>query len=365
MIRSLFARLPPGMKNSLRKARATARSILTPIGMRVGSINGFLASLYFCFFSAQFRREHLAVLRGRRKFQQDLRGGGRSSPLLRRNVHRLEKGLIMTPRRRVFAEGFIAETVQAFDRARNTADYSPEELRWAHDVLQEFFQVVTDTPVISKARLAFTAGEATAGAVVDSQASFSKPYTRAQCPPPAVSFEDLHSLFIRRRSVRWYLQEPVPVELVNKAIEAAAQAPSACNRQPFRFIVSTDPEWASRIAACAGGTAGFSQQLPGIIVVIGDLSAYRFERDRHLIYVDSALASMQLMLAAETLGLATCPINWPDVDLAEQKIKQLIELPAHERIIMLVAIGYGDPEGGIAFSQKKQGDLLVTEFSPE
>jgi nitroreductase len=74
---------------------------------------------------------------------------------------------------------------------------------------------------------------------------------------------------------------------------------------------------------------------------------------------------MQLMLAAETLGLATCPINWPDVDLAEQKIKQLIELPAHERIIMLVAIGYGDPEGGIAFSQKKQGDLLVTEFSPE
>jgi nitroreductase len=100
-------------------------------------------------------------------------------------------------------------------------------------------------------------------------------------------------------------------------------------------------------------------------VVVGDLSAYRWERDRHLIYVDSALASMQLMLAAETLGLATCPINWPDVDLAEQKIKQLIELPAHERIIMLVAIGYGDPEGGIAFSQKKQGDLLVTEFSPE
>ena len=107
--------------------------------------------------------------------------------------------------------------------------------------------------------------------------------------------------------MRWYLQEPVPVELVCQAIDAAAQAPSACNRQPFRFIVSTEPESASRIADCAGGTAGFAQQLPAIIVVVGDLSAYPLERDRHLIYIDAALASMQLMLAAETLGLSTCP----------------------------------------------------------
>ncbi len=180
-----------------------------------------------------------------------------------------------------------------------------------------------------------------------------------------MSFEDLHSLFVRRRSVRWYLQKQVPAELICKAIDAAAQAPSACNRQPFRFIVSTQQEWASRIAECAGGTAGYSQQLPAIIVVVGDLSAYPLERDRHLIYIDASLATMQLMLAAETLGLSTCPINWPDVDSAEQRIRELLKLPAHERVIMLVAIGYGDPASGGPYSQKKQSDLLVTEFSPE
>ena len=74
---------------------------------------------------------------------------------------------------------------------------------------------------------------------------------------------------------------------------------------------------------------------------------------------------MQLMLAAETLGLSTCPINWPDVDSAEQRIRELLKLPAHERVIMLVAIGYGDPASGAPYSQKKQSDLLVTEFSPE
>ena len=193
----------------------------------------------------------------------------------------------------------------------------------------------------------------------------SKPYPRSNSPAPAVPFQDLHSLFLRRRSVRWYLQQPAPAELICKAIDAAAQAPSACNRQPFRFILSTEPESASRIAECAGGTAGFAQQLPAIIVVVGDLSAYPLERDRHLIYVDASLASMQLMLAAETLGLSTCPINWPDIESAEKRIRELLGLPAHERVIMLIAIGYGDPDSGVPYSQKKQRDLLVTEFSSE
>jgi len=361
MIRSIIARLPPGVKVVLRKARAIVQ--LTVV--RIFASNGFLASLYFSLFSRRFHGEYLAVLRGRLKYYEDLKGGGRSSPQLRRNIHRLEKGLIMKPRRPVFAEGFILETVQAFDRARATPEYSAEELQWASDVLEEYFSVVSDTAVIKKARLAFAAPGDTPAAPADGRQHRSRPYPRCNSPAPAVTFEDLHRLYVRRRSVRWYLQKPVPVELIYKAIEAAAQAPSACNRQAFRFIVATEPQWVSRIAECPGGAAGFAQQLPAIIVVVGDLSAYPFERDRHLIYIDASLANMQLMLAAETLGLSTCPINWPDVDSAEKRIRELLKLPAHERVIMLMAIGYGDPASGVPYSQKKQSDLLVTEFSPE
>ncbi len=359
--RAIISRLPTGVKEFLRKGQATFRLA----ALRIFSSNGFLASLYFSLFSRRFYGEHQAVLSGRLRYYEDLKGGGRSSPQLRRNIHRLEKGLIMKPRRPVFAEGFILETVQAFDRARATPEYSAEELRWAADVLDEYFSVVSDTTVIKKARLAFAGPGDTPAAPDDGRQHRSKPYPRSSSPAPAMSFEDLHSLFVRRRSVRWYLQKPVQVELIVKAIEAAAQAPSACNRQAFRFIVATEPQWVSRIAECPGGAAGFAQQLPAIIVVVGDLSAYPFERDRHLIYIDASLANMQLMLAAETLGLSTCPINWPDIDSAEQRIRELLKLPAHERVIMLIAIGYGDPESGVPYSQKKQGDLLVTKFSPE
>jgi nitroreductase len=152
------------------------------------------------------------------------------------------------------------------------------------------------------------------------------------------------------------------MELIQKTIDAALSAPSACNRQPFRFIVSNIPERASEIAKCAGGTTGYAENVPAIIVVVGDLSAYPKEQDRHLIYIDSSLASMQLMLAAEALGLATCPINWPDIDKAEKRIQRILNLPTHERVVMLISIGYGDPEGGIAYSQKKQGTLITTEL---
>jgi nitroreductase len=347
--RAIISRLPTGVKEFLRK---------------VQSSNGFLGSVYFSLFSRRFYGEHRAVLSGRLRYYEDLKGGGTSSPQLRRNIHRLEKGLVMKPRRDVFAERYILETVQAFQRARATPEYSVDELRWASDVLEEYFSVVSNTTVIQRARAAFGGGDA-AAVPDDGHQRASKPYPRSNSPAPAVSFEDLHKLFVRRRSVRWYLQEQVPGELIYKAIDAAAQAPSACNRQPFRFIVSTQQEWATRIAECAGGTAGYSQQLPAIIVIVGDLSAYPLERDRHLIYIDASLATMQLMLAAETLGLSTCPINWPDVESAEQRIRELLKLPPHERVVMLLAIGYGDPESGVPYSQKKQSDLLVTEFSPE
>jgi hypothetical protein len=57
---------------------------------------------------------------------------------------------------------------------------------------------------------------------------------------------------------------------------------------------------ASEVAATAMGTAGFSNNIPALIAVVGDLSAYPAERDRHVIYIDGGLATMQLMLAFET-----------------------------------------------------------------
>ena len=327
------------------------------------------ADLYYLFSSA-FSNEHKAVLQGRKGYHASLINIGETSALLRRNTHRLEKGLIMRPRRSVFAEGFIQETVECYSDAVCAPRLSESEKKWATDVLDEYFRIVGFTRVIDKARADYTKARCNSVPInlhhKDSLPDLTTrymPYVYNQLPDANVSFTELKQLFVRRRSVRWYQDRLVPLAVVQKAANAASLAPSACNRQPYRFIFCNKPEQVVAIASCAAGTSGYAANLPAIIAVVGDLSAYPFERDRHLIYIDGSLAAMQLMLALETLGLSSCPINWPEVDTSERKIRKIINLKGYEKIVMLLAVGYADKDGGIPYSQKKMHNLILEDIS--
>lgn len=331
--------------------------------------HGILSSLYYALFSRKFEQEHKAVLLGRKAYREKLIKIGDSCVLLRRNIHRLEKGLIMRPRREVFAEGYIYETVNCYKDAVESPQLAINEKKWATDVLDEYFKVVGSSTLTDKAReiYRFTYknlldGQDTASSFLPQLSSF-KPYSYEQLPKNDISFEQIRRLFIRRRSVRWYQNKHVPIKLVQRAANIASFAPSACNRQPYRFLFCNNKKKAVAIANSAGGTVGFAENLPAIIAVVGDLSAFPYERDRHLIYIDGSLAVMQLMLALETLGLSTCSINWPEVDANERKIRSLIELEDYERVVMLLAVGYADTDGGIPYSQKKENHLILENIS--
>lgn len=351
--------MPSWLKAWLKELLATSELVL----MSIFAWNGKMASLYYFLFSNQFNREHKAVLAGRISYQKSLREVGISSALLRRNTHRLEKGLIMKPRRAVFASAYIEETVVCFERCLKSGSINEQELHWAGDVLNSYFLAVTqDDSRVKRARIRYQRILDVHGSQVVGKGE-SVPYAQGSIKPSGVSFEQLNNLFIQRRSVRWFQQKEVDLALIQQAINAAALAPSACNRQPFKFYVVNDASKAPKIANLAMGTAGFSNNIPCLVAVVGDLGAYPSERDRHVIYIDGALAAMQLMLSFETLGLSSCPINWPDVESRERAMQAELGLKFHERTIMLIAVGYADPDGGIPFSQKKQHEQLMKEVN--
>jgi len=336
----------------------------------------FCSILYYCVFNSQFRREMFSVLQGRKAYADKLTIAQRSSPLLRRNIHRLEKGLIMRPRRPVFALDYIGETVDAYASACRFNTLNSAEFKWATDVLAQYFAVTAEHPVLNKERQRFaslTQASSANTAVINTplgnasaasnENSLAVPYRYADIAKTELSFSQLSQLFKQRRSVRWFLPQAVPKELIYQAVEAASQAPSACNRQPFRFDLLLQPAAAQKVAALAMGTVGFADNIPSLLVVVGDLSCYPAERDRHVIYIDASLATMQLMLALETLGLSTCPINWPDIESRERAMAKALNLPPYERPVMLLAVGFADPAGGIAFSQKKSAELLIREVT--
>jgi len=302
---------------------------------------------------ATYARERRAVAAGLAQYRS-MRDVTRTNPLLRRNVHRLEKGLVMQPRKAVFAEDYIHETVRAYAQALQVPDFDSAELQWAGAVLAAYFAALTNVPSLASLR-----DEYHALASVQPAHPSAVPRAQHSLPKAEVSFADFHALCRQRRSVRWFTREAVPRALIDQAVSAALEAPSACNRQPLFFRYIDEPAEAVRVASIAMGTAGYAHNIPALIVVLGDLSAFESARDRHLIYIDGALVAMQLMLALETLGLSSCPINWPDIEVLERQMDRALELPKHIRPVMLLAIGYADPMGGVPYSAKKSSHSLL------
>ncbi len=318
-----------------------------------------LADIYYC-VSGAFRHEHRTALAGRlahRRARAHARDAASTDALfytLRRNTHRLEKGLIMRPRRAVFASGYIGETVDCFARLFRNADLSAERLRLQHDwsraVLDAYFAAIDGTdPQVDAARESYRAA---LGAAPAEPIDGHIPSARG-IADPVVDIATFESMAWRRRSVRWFQQRPVERELVERALRAASLAPSACNRQPFRFAAYDDPASICAIAGITGGGKGFHEQIPGLLVVVGQLRACAAERDRHVPYIDAALASMGLLFAMEAQGLGTCCMNWPNSPGNESAIRRHVPLAVDEVVIMLIAYGHPDPEGLVPYSQKK------------
>ena len=137
-----------------------------------------------------------------------------------------------------------------------------------------------------------------------------------------------------RRSVRSYRPDPIPRSLIERVLDSARWAPSAVNRQPWHFIVVTDPERRSLLASSAaiGGVvlARHAASAPVLIALCGD-------EGRSSWYVhDCCLASQNLMLAATALGLGTCWIGAFD----EGRAAQALGVPDAIRVVGLITMGY-------------------------
>lgn len=316
----------------------------------------FLTHFWYFVSFVTFNREQSAVLRGRRDYYRNKHRDRVTHVELRRNIHRLEKGLIMRPRRDVFARDYITETIEFYEEAVAQCRVAPgtmeqSEMDWAHDVLTEYFRVSAEGDrTVDAARARF----ASAGYL--GEFTGKVPYVKKQLSD--VGYDELEQLVVQRRSVRWFEERPVPRELVDRALLLARQAPTACNRLPYEFRIFDDPDQVRVVAGIPFGTAGYGHNIPAIAVVVGKLESYFSPRDRHAIYVDSSLAAMQFMLGLETLGLSSSVINWPDFEPLERKMQKTLDLGLTDRVVMLIAIGYAHPEGMVPYSQKKELDTF-------
>lgn len=147
-----------------------------------------------------------------------------------------------------------------------------------------------------------------------------------------------------RRSVRNYLPTPVEKEKIISMIEAAQLAPSACNSQCWRFIVTTGKVKEEIVKKGLGGIIipnRWATSAPVIIVVGADLSFVTHKIGGKLkkidyYLLDVGIACEHLILRATELKLGTCWIGW----FNEKNIKEILKIPKKIKIVSLITVGY-------------------------
>jgi nitroreductase len=141
-----------------------------------------------------------------------------------------------------------------------------------------------------------------------------------------------------RRSVREFDRKPVDRSVVVQAIELATRTPSVCNRQGIRVRVVEDSRLVEDLQSIQGGLTGYPAP-PEFLVVTADIRSFVEAKERNEAFVDGGLFSMSLLLSLEALNLAACPLNAMFTSAQDRTIRKLLQMPDHEVVIMLIAVG--------------------------
>ena len=139
----------------------------------------------------------------------------------------------------------------------------------------------------------------------------------------------------KRQSVRSYLDREIPEELLNKVLEAGRLAPSATNRQPWKFIVVKDKELKKQLVpACKNQR--FVGEASVVIVGCATDPSYKMGNGDYSYSVDLAIALDHISLQATDLGLGTCWIG----AFYQDKVKEALDIPEDLNVVALMPLGY-------------------------
>ena len=152
----------------------------------------------------------------------------------------------------------------------------------------------------------------------------------------------------KRRAMRKYHPDPIPTETIRRILEAARHAPSAENRQPWRFIVVTEPEIRADLKRCYPRKWFLESDPPVIIVACGVPSEswhkldefYGEEYFEDYWKVDVAIACEHVVLAAEAEGLGSCWIG----GFNEKRLRDLLQIPDEWRVLAMISIGISNED---------------------
>jgi nitroreductase len=180
--------------------------------------------------------------------------------------------------------------------------------------------------------------------------------------------ETLNTIF-ERRAVRKFKERPVDLLLIEELLEAARMAPSAMNKQPWHFYVLMNKEKIktfskaimhhSKLAMLKAGIKEATHHIlhPSSFHLKDGVDFFKADdpifhnapvvifisstRGNEWAQLDIGMCAQNIMLAAKSLGLATCPVGLAKFIENTEEYTQL-NIPSSEEINLAIIVGYAD-----------------------
>lgn len=144
----------------------------------------------------------------------------------------------------------------------------------------------------------------------------------------------------KRQSIRDYEDRPVPEEKLCKILEAARLAPSASNRQRWKFVVVRESKRRCELSRAAGGQTHVAKA-PVVIAAVATMPEYVMRCGVPSHPVDLAIAADHMTLAAVNEGLGTCWIG----GFYQEEVKEILKIPENYRVVVLLTLGFPKTAG--------------------
>lgn len=149
----------------------------------------------------------------------------------------------------------------------------------------------------------------------------------------------LHEMILSRSSVRDFSEKQIEKEKLEIILEAGRQAPSAQNKQCWRYIVLEDRDNIKKFArhtGLIGGVNYFIGKAPVVIVACADPGRSVRLNSQDYYLVDTAISFHQMMLAAMSMGIGSCWL----AAFSEPKVKDYLAIPKQIRVVGISPFGY-------------------------
>lgn len=180
-----------------------------------------------------------------------------------------------------------------------------------------------------------------------------------------MNIDEFLKLVHQRSSCREYLEREVPDDMIRNCLEAARCAPSACNKQPWRFVIVKDAELRRFIcenALLPGIPMPWMKCVPVIVVLCAErqfvthqvaplISGVNYD------LLDIGIAGEHFVLAAEAQGLGTCWIGW----FRAKPLHRELKIPRSVKILSLISLGF--PEFPVEVNEKQKKSVNEIAFA--